>query len=72
MLERLLLKETLSFLERLAEHSKRVRSKADALSFGHKRDVVLEEVKQAERAASPWLSSAEQETESPEELAAWK
>jgi hypothetical protein len=47
----------LSFLERIAEHSKRVRAKAASVPPGEERDAMLQKLEQAERAAriSRWL-----------------
>jgi hypothetical protein len=63
-------KHNLSFLERLAEHSKKVRAQAVSLPPGHERDVMLDKLKQTERAAriSRWLSSGEVDAEPPEEV----
>jgi hypothetical protein len=63
-------RHNLSFLERLAEHSKKVRAKVASLPPGQERDVMLDKLKQTERAAriSRWLSSAEMEAEPPEEV----
>jgi len=60
-------RSTLSFLERIAEHSKKVRAKVASLPPGEERDAMLLKMKQAERAAriSHWLSSGEEATEPP-------
>ena len=60
----------LSFLERIAEHSKRARTKAASMAPGKERDAMLQKLKQAETAAriSVWLSSGEQDAEPPEEV----
>ena len=60
----------LSFLERLADHSKKVRAKVASLPPGQERDVMLDKLKQSERAAriSRWLSSAEMDVEPSEEV----
>jgi hypothetical protein len=60
----------LRFLERIAEHSKRVRAKAASVPPGEERDALLQKLKQAERAAhiSRWLSSGEDDPGPPEEI----
>ena len=60
----------LSFLERIAEHSKKARAKAVSMPPGKEREAMLQKLKQAETAAriSVWLSSGEQEAEPPEEV----
>jgi hypothetical protein len=60
-------RQTLSFLERLAEHATKVRDRAAALPPGEERDAVMAKLEQAQRAApiSRWLSSGE---EAPEEI----
>ena len=61
---------TLSLLERIAEHSRKVRAKAASLPPGEERDAMLQKLKQVERAAriSHWLSSGEEATEPLEEV----
>lgn len=63
-------RHNLSFLERLAEHSKKARAKVASLPPGRERDVMLDKLKQTERAAqiSRWLSSAEMDAEPTEEV----
>ena len=60
----------LSFLERIAEHSRRARTKVASMPPGNERDAMLQKLKQAETAAriSIWLSSGEQQAEPPEEV----
>jgi hypothetical protein len=73
MQERRRSKHTQSFLERLAEHANKVRSKAESLPAGREREAMLEKLKQAERATqiSRWLSSTDA-AEPPEELGLFK
>lgn len=70
MAERRKVKHTLSFIERLANHSNLVRAKATSLPEGQERDAMLEKLRRTETAAqiSRWLSSGEQEAEPPEEI----
>jgi hypothetical protein len=69
MLERRRVKHTLSFLERIAEHSEMVRAQVTALPPGRERDAMLEKLRRTETAAriSEWLSSGEEEAEPLEE-----
>jgi hypothetical protein len=68
MAERRRVKHTLSFLERLANHSNKVRAKAVQLPEGQERDAMFEKLKRTETAAriSQWLSSGEEDP--PEEF----
>ena len=56
-------KHTLSFLERLADHSNKVRVTAASLPEGQERDAMCERLNRIETAAriSRWLSSGEEE-----------
>jgi len=69
MAERRRVKHTLSFLERLANHSNKIRERAASLPEGHERDAICERLRRVETAAriSRWLSSGEREAELPEE-----
>jgi hypothetical protein len=68
MAKRPRVKHTISFLERLANHSNKVRAKAVSLPEGQERDAMFEKLKRTETAAriSQWLSSGEEDP--PEEL----
>jgi len=70
MAERQKVRHTLSFIERLANHSNQVRAKATSLPEGQERDAMFEKLRQTESAAqiSRWLSSGEEDAESPEEI----
>jgi hypothetical protein len=59
-----------SFLERIAEHSKKVGANAASPQPGEERDAMLQKLEQAERAAriSSWLSSGEEEAEPPDDI----
>jgi hypothetical protein len=61
------IKQSLSFIERLAQHATKVRESAAALPPGEEHDAMMAKLEQAQRAAriSRWLSSGE---EAPEEI----
>ena len=71
MVKRRRVQHTLSFVERIAEQTKKVRAKAQSLPDYQRRDgVVASKLKQIETAEriSQWLSSGEQDVEPSEEL----